>query len=72
MTTLPNTNGTDSAEQRYDRCVRWYNIAVGRYNSAADSLDSAEREYRDAMMWLDEARDDLNRAASVIGMEGAP
>ena len=33
MTTLPNTNGTDSAEQRYDRCVRWYNIAVGRYNS---------------------------------------
>ena len=72
MTMLPNTNGTDSAEKRYERCVRWYNTVVARYNSAADCLDSAEREYQDAARWLDEARDDLNRAASVVGMPGAP
>jgi hypothetical protein len=72
VTTLPNTNGIDTAGQRYERCVRWYNVAVSRYNSAADAYQAAGRELQDAEMWLDEARDDLNRAASVVGLPGAP
>jgi hypothetical protein len=72
MTMLPNTNGVDSAEERYERCVRWYNVAVSRYNSAADAYEAADRELRDADCWLDEARDDLNRAASAVGLPGAP
>ncbi len=102
--TLPNTNGIESAEERYDRCVRTYNRCVRRHNSAADELTAAEgeygnaygalawlegtaipwfydakhrleaadRDYDDARRWLDEARDDLNRAASVVGLPGAP
>jgi hypothetical protein len=69
---LPNTNGTDSVQQRYEKCVRWYNIAAGRYNSAAGAWDAADRELTDAELWLNEARDDLNRAASVAGLPGAP
>lgn len=73
MTTLPNTvAGGETPESRYDFCARWYNTVVARYNSALDSLDTAQREYDDAAMWLSEARDDLNRAASVLGREGAP
>jgi hypothetical protein len=69
---LPNTNARETAGERYDRCVRSYNIAVGRYNAAFDYLESARREYDDAERWLEEARDDLNRAASVVGLPGAP
>jgi hypothetical protein len=72
MTMLANTNGIDSAEERYEKCVRWYNTAVGRYNSAVDVYESAERELRDASQWLDQARDDLNRSASAVGLPGAP
>jgi exonuclease VII small subunit len=72
VTVLPNTNGIDTADERYDRCVRSYNIAVSRYNSAADYLESAEREYADAERWYAEARDDLNRAAAATGAPGAP
>jgi hypothetical protein len=71
-TMLPNTNGIDSAEQRYDRCVRWYNTSVSRYTSAIDAFDAADRELRDAERWFTEARDDLNRAAAAIGAPGAP
>ena len=69
---LPNTNCTDSAEQRYERCVRWYNIAAGRFNSAIDAYEAADRELRDAERWFTEARDDLNRAAAVLSLDGAP
>ncbi len=73
MTELPDTiGGGETPQSRYDRCVRWYNTVVARYNSALDSLTSARHEYEDAEMWLHEARDDLNRAASVLGREGAP
>jgi hypothetical protein len=69
---LPNTNGTDSPQERYDKCVRWYNIAVSRYNSAIDQFEAARRELDDAGRWFSEARDDLNRAAAVMGEHGAP
>jgi hypothetical protein len=69
---LPNTNCTDSTEQRYERCVRWYNIAAGRFNSAIDAYEAADRELRDAERWFTEARDDLNRAAAVLSLDGAP
>jgi len=69
---LANTNGIDTAEERYDRCVRWYNIAVSRYNQALDWYEAADREMRDAGRWFTEARDDLNRAAAVLGLDGAP
>ena len=42
MTMLPNTNGIDSAQEHYERCVRSYNVAVSRYNSAIGYLESAE------------------------------
>jgi hypothetical protein len=69
---LPNSNGTDTAEERYEACVRWWNVSVSRYNSAAEAYESARRELEDAELWLDEARDDLNRAAAVLGEPGAP
>jgi hypothetical protein len=72
MTMLPNTNGTDTAEERYGKCVSFYNAAAGRYNAALDWLDAAQREYDDAERWLTEARDDLNRAAAVLGLPGTP
>jgi hypothetical protein len=73
MTELPNTiGGGETPESRYHRCVRSYNVVVARYNSACDYLDAAQREYDDAAMWLDEACRDLNRAAAVLGWEGAP
>jgi hypothetical protein len=72
VTELPDSiGGGETPESRYNRCVRSYNISVARYNSAVDYLASAQREYEDARMWLDEACDDLNRAASVLGREGA-
>jgi len=70
MTMLPNTNGRETEHERYDRCVRSYNIAVSRYNSAVDAYEAADRELRDADRWLAEARDDLGRAAAVIGAPG--
>ena len=69
MTTLPNTNGRETADERYDRCLRSYNIAVRRYNAAVDYLITAKREYADAKGWMDEAQSDLERAGSVIGLE---
>ena len=72
IVTLPNTNGRETAEERYERCVRSYNTSVGRYNSAIDAFEWAEGELADSRRWLDEARDDLNRAASVLGLDGAP
>jgi hypothetical protein len=71
-TMLPNTNGRETAYERYDRCVRWYNIAAGRFNSAIDAYEAADRELRDAERWFTEARDDLHRAAAVLGLDGAP
>ena len=71
-TTLPNSNGRDTPEQRYDKAVNSWNVAVGRFNSAADALEWAEREYADAKRWLDETRSDLDRAAAVVGLPGAP
>lgn len=69
MSELPDSIGAgETPEQRYDRCLRWYNTMVGRYNAAIDSLTSAEAEFRDAEMWFNEARDEMNRAASVIGL----
>lgn len=70
--TLPNTNGTETAEERYARCIRWYNVTAARYNAALDSYEAAERELTDAHQWYEEARDDLNRAAAVLGQPGAP
>lgn len=67
---LPNTNAVDTAEERYERCVRWYNVSVTRYNAALDAYEAADREIRDAEQWLDEARDDLNRAATAVGLSG--
>jgi hypothetical protein len=72
VTTLPDSNGVDSAEERYEQCIRWWNVVVSRYNSAVDSYDAAEREMQDAEHWLNEARGELNRAASVVGLPGAP
>lgn len=69
---LPNSNGRDSAEERYEACVRWWNVAVSRYNAAADAYESAQAELRDAGCCLDEARGDLDRAAAVLGLPGAP
>ena len=71
-TTLPNTNGNDTADERYDKALRAYNVATSRLNSAIDALEWAEREYADAERWFTESRDDLNRAASVVGRPGAP
>ena len=71
-TMLPSTNGLETAGERYDRCVRSYSIAVSRYNAAVGYLESAECEYADARRWLDEARSDLDRAAAVVGLPGAP
>jgi hypothetical protein len=64
-TMLPNTNGRDTPEQRYGKAVNSWNVAVRRFNSAAGALEWAEREYADARRWLDEARDDLNRADAI-------
>ena len=72
MTMLPNTNGRDTPEERCEKCVRFYNGAVGRYNAAIDWLEAAQREYDDAQRWFEEARDDLNRAAVAIGLPGTP
>jgi hypothetical protein len=69
---LPNTNGRQTPEERYERSVTSWNIAVSRYNSAVGAYEWAEQELADAQRWLDEARDDLNRAAMVLGREGAP
>lgn len=71
-TMLPNANGRDTPEQRYGKAVNSWNVAVGRFNSAAGALEWAEREYADAQRWLDEARSDLDRAAAVVGLPGAP
>ena len=71
-TMLPNTNGRESPEQRYYRCVCSYNIAVSRYNSAVGAYEWADGELADAQRWLDETRSDLNRAAMVVGLDGAP
>jgi hypothetical protein len=69
MSELPDSIGAgETPEQRYERCARWYNVTVGRYNAAVDALTSAEAEFRDAEMWLNEARDEMNRSASVIGL----
>jgi hypothetical protein len=70
--TLPNSNGRDSAEQRYAACVRSYNVAVSRNNAAVDAYEWAIGELQDAERWLTQAREDLNRAAAVLGMPGAP
>lgn len=69
MSELPDSiGGGETPDQRYHRCVRWYNVTVRRYNAAVDAIEAAEAEVRDAKMWLDEARDEMNRAASVIGL----
>ena len=68
---LPNTNGRDTPEERYEKCVRFYNGAVGRHNGDR-RLEAAQREYDDAQRWFEEARDDLNRAAVAIGLPGTP
>jgi hypothetical protein len=43
---LPNTNGIDSAEDRYEKCVRFYDTAAGRYNAALDWLEASRTRVR--------------------------
>lgn len=69
MTALANTNGRETADERYDRALRWYDICARRLQAAADQLIAARREYEDARMWMDEAESDLTRAGSAIGLE---
>jgi hypothetical protein len=66
---LPNTNGQETPDERYDRCFRWYEICARRLGTAANQLVAARREYDDAKMWMNEAESDLDRAASAIGLD---
>lgn len=72
MSELPDSTGSgETPDQRYDRCLRWYNTMADRYNASLDTLTATEADFRDAETWLSEARSELNRAAAVTGAERA-